>query len=44
MFLLIRGMAQIGWHHQRPEWPPSPELPRLKEHACATAAQFTPIC
>ena len=19
MFLLIRGMAQIGWYHQRPE-------------------------
>jgi Ser/Thr protein kinase RdoA (MazF antagonist) len=40
MFLLIRGLAILGWFHQRPELPPSDELPRLKAHVCATAARF----
>jgi Ser/Thr protein kinase RdoA (MazF antagonist) len=44
MFLLIRGMAQIGWHHQRPELPSSAALQRLKDHVCATAARFAPMC
>jgi Ser/Thr protein kinase RdoA (MazF antagonist) len=44
MFLLIRGMAQIGWHHQRPELPSSANLWRLKDHVCATAARFVPVC
>ena len=44
MFLLIRGMAQLGWYHQRPELPPSAHLPRLKDHVCATAARFAPVC
>jgi Ser/Thr protein kinase RdoA (MazF antagonist) len=45
MFLLIRGMAQIGWYHQRPELPPSADLLRLKDHMCATAAWFAPpVC
>jgi Ser/Thr protein kinase RdoA (MazF antagonist) len=44
MFLLIRGMAQIGWYHQRPELPPSADLPRLIDHVCATAERFTPVC
>jgi Ser/Thr protein kinase RdoA (MazF antagonist) len=44
MFLLIRGMAQIGWYHQRPELPPSADLPRLKDHVCAAAARFAPVC
>jgi Ser/Thr protein kinase RdoA (MazF antagonist) len=43
MFLLIRGMAQIGWYHQRPELPRSPSLQRLKDHVCATAARFVPV-
>ncbi len=44
MFLLIRGMAQIGWFHQRPELPPSAHLQRLKDHVCATAERFVPVC
>ena len=44
MFLLIRDMVQIGWYHQRPELPPSPKLPLLKEHVCARAAAFVPVC
>lgn len=41
MFLLIRGMAQIGWYHQRPELPrPVAEVVRLKDFVCATAAGF----
>jgi Ser/Thr protein kinase RdoA (MazF antagonist) len=44
MFLLIRGMAQIGWYHQRPELPRSANLVRLKEHVCSTAARFVPVC
>lgn len=39
-FLLIRDMAQIGWFHQRPELPPSPNLPRLKARACAAAERL----
>ena len=44
MFLLIRDMAQIGWFHQRPELPCSPNVPRLKDRACSAAAQFVPVC
>ena len=44
MFLLIRGMAQIGWYHQRPELSPSASLQRLKDHVCTTAARFVPVC
>jgi Ser/Thr protein kinase RdoA (MazF antagonist) len=44
MFLLIRDMAQIGWFHQRPELPCSPNLLRLKDRACSAAAQFVPVC
>jgi Ser/Thr protein kinase RdoA (MazF antagonist) len=44
MFLLIRGMAQIGWYHQRPELPPSANLRQLKDHVCNTAARFAPVC
>ncbi len=42
MFLLIRDMVQIGWFHQRPELPRSPNLLRLKDRACGTAARFEP--
>jgi Ser/Thr protein kinase RdoA (MazF antagonist) len=44
MFSLIRGMAQIGWYHQRPELPRSANLLRLKDHVCTTAARFVPVC
>jgi Ser/Thr protein kinase RdoA (MazF antagonist) len=43
MFLLIRGMAQIGWYYQRPELPPPANLRRLKDHVCTAAAQFVPM-
>jgi Ser/Thr protein kinase RdoA (MazF antagonist) len=42
MFLLIRDMVQMGWFHQRPELPRSPNLLRLKERVCETAARFVP--
>jgi Ser/Thr protein kinase RdoA (MazF antagonist) len=44
LFLLIRGMAQIGWYHQRPELPPSANLRRLKDHVCTTAARLVAVC
>jgi len=44
MFLLIRDMAQIGWYNQRPELPPAANLLQLKDHVCATAARFVPVC
>jgi hypothetical protein len=41
MFLLIRGMAQIGWYHQRPELvQTSRDVQQLKDHVCATARVF----
>jgi Ser/Thr protein kinase RdoA (MazF antagonist) len=43
MFLLIRDMAQIGWFQQRPELPRAPNLTRLKDRACDTAARFRPV-
>ena len=43
MFLLIRDMVQIGWFHQRPELPRSPNLLRLKDRVCGTAARFEPL-
>jgi Ser/Thr protein kinase RdoA (MazF antagonist) len=43
MFLLIRDMVQIGWFHQRPELPRSPNLLRLKDRVCATAARFEQV-
>lgn len=39
MFLLIRDMAQIGWYGQRPELPRSPNLLRLRDRVCETAAR-----
>jgi Ser/Thr protein kinase RdoA (MazF antagonist) len=44
MFLLIRGMAQIGWYYQRPELPISADLLRLKDQVCTAAAGFVPVC
>jgi hypothetical protein len=43
MFLLIRDMVQIGWFDQRLGLPPSPNLLRLKDRACGTAARFDPV-
>ena len=43
MFLLTRDMVQIGWYHQRPELPRSPNLMRLKDRACTMAARFEPV-
>ncbi len=43
MFLLIRDMVQIGWYRQRPELPSSPNLLRLKDRVCRTAARFEPV-
>ncbi|OJW19118.1 MAG: hypothetical protein BGO51_27505 [Rhodospirillales bacterium 69-11] len=40
MFLLVRNLAQIGWYHQRPELPPAPGLPALKQAVCSAAAAF----
>lgn len=40
MFLLIRGMAYLGWCHQRPELSVGPELRRRKDRVFATAAEF----
>jgi Ser/Thr protein kinase RdoA (MazF antagonist) len=40
MFLLIRDMVQIGWFHQRPELPRSPNLLRLKDRVCDAVARF----
>ncbi len=40
MFLLIRGMAYLGWCHQRPELPVGPELQRRKDRVFDTAAGF----
>lgn len=44
MFLLIRGMAQLGWYHQRPELPRAEQARDLRDHICATAAGFAPPC
>lgn len=41
-FLLVRNLAQIGWYHQRPELPPSPGLPALKQAVCDAAARLVP--
>lgn len=44
MFLLIRDMAQIGWYGQRPELPRSPNLLRLRDRVCETAARAVMGC
>ncbi|HKU93906.1 MAG TPA: phosphotransferase [Vineibacter sp.] len=40
MFRLIRGMAQIGWYHQRPEHNPPPRFDEMKDRVCAQCAAF----
>lgn len=44
MFLLARGMAQLGWFQQRPELTEPPEVADLKQWICDTAADFRPPC
>jgi Ser/Thr protein kinase RdoA (MazF antagonist) len=40
MFLLMRGMVQIGWYHQRPELGVTPNFHRMKDDVCARCAAF----
>ncbi len=42
MFLLIRGLAIIGWFHQRPEVPATEELGRILARIRAVAPGFVP--
>jgi len=44
MFLLIRGMAIIGWIHQRPELDRSQYLRSLIDLVCSKCATFEPPC
>jgi len=44
MFLLVRGMAVIGWLYQRPEIDPGARLDALKDQVCAWCAAFEPPC
>jgi len=40
MFRLIRGMAQIGWYHQRPEHNPPRFFDEMKDRVCAQCEAF----
>lgn len=44
MFLLVRGMAVIGWLHQRPEIDPGKRFDELKNRVCAQCVSFEPRC
>lgn len=44
MFLLIRGLAIIGWIHQRPELDRSQYMRSLKDQLCAQCEAFEPPC
>ena len=44
MFLLIRGMAIIGWIHQRPELDRARYMKSLKDLVCERCAAFEPPC
>jgi len=44
MFLLIRGMAIIGWIHQRPELDRSRYMSGLKDFVLAQCEAFEPPC
>ncbi len=44
MFLLVRGMAVIGWLYQRPEIDPGARLDALKDQVCTWCAVFDPPC
>lgn len=42
MFLLIRGMALIGWVHQRPEHDKTPWFEELRTSICSECERFEP--
>lgn len=42
MFLLIRGMALIGWVHQRPEHSETPWFEALRTSICSGCERFEP--
>ncbi len=42
MFRLMRGMAQIGWFHQRPEHNPPRFFDEMKDLVCTQCAAFKP--
>ncbi len=44
MFLLIRGLAIIGWIHQRPELDRLQYVQSLKDQVCAQCEAFEPLC
>jgi len=44
MFMLIRGMVQIGWLHQRPELGTPASFAENKDRICAQAEAFEPPC
>jgi Ser/Thr protein kinase RdoA (MazF antagonist) len=44
MFLLIRGLAIIGWIHQRPELDRSQYMRSLKDQLCAQCDALEPPC
>lgn len=44
MFVLIRGMAVIGWLHERPELGISPRLAGIRDRVCAAAEAFVAPC
>jgi Ser/Thr protein kinase RdoA (MazF antagonist) len=44
LFLLARGMAEIGWLHQRPDIAPSNSFKMMKDLVCARSAVFESPC
>jgi Ser/Thr protein kinase RdoA (MazF antagonist) len=44
MFRLVRGLAQIGWLHQRPEIDPGKRFDAMKQKICAQSASFQAPC
>jgi Ser/Thr protein kinase RdoA (MazF antagonist) len=42
MFLLVRGMAVIGWLHQRPEIDATRTIRNMKDRVCAQCEAFEP--
>ncbi|BBK32506.1 Ser/Thr protein kinase RdoA (MazF antagonist) [Stella humosa] len=44
MFVMIRGMALIGWYHQRPELPFPTRMTALKDYVCDRAAVLELPC
>jgi Ser/Thr protein kinase RdoA (MazF antagonist) len=44
MFRLVRGMAAIGWQHQRPEIDRGERFKEMKDMVCAQCAAFGELC